>query len=171
MFSDPNKNLKLFGVSETDIVGDLGAGTGHYSIPLSKMASKVYAVEIQKDYLTTIQNKVKHDKLKNVECLLGDLERVGGSNLADNTLDKAIISNVLFQVEHPDNLIEETKRILKNHGRVLLVDWMPGGGVIPIKNAISKEKAKQMFEKHGFVVDREIDAGHHHYGMILRNNK
>jgi ubiquinone/menaquinone biosynthesis C-methylase UbiE len=173
MFSDPIKNLKIFGVEESDIIGDLGAGTGHYSIPVAHMCpkGKVYAIEIQGDYVETIKNKIKHDKIKNVECLVGDLERVGGTKLRDDLLDKAITSNVLFQVEDQNKLIEETKRILKKNGKLLLVDWIPGSSVIPIKSAISKEKAKALFEAHGFVLDREVDAGLHHYGMILRNTK
>jgi hypothetical protein len=33
---------------------------------------------------------------------------------------------------------------------------------------ISKGKAKEIFEQKGFALDQEIDAGSHHYGMILK---
>jgi len=33
MFTDPVKNLKTLGLRENDIVADLGAGTGFYSMP------------------------------------------------------------------------------------------------------------------------------------------
>ena len=36
-----------------------------------------------------------------------------------------------------------------------------------VKGAIPASKAREMFERHGFVLEREIDAGAHHYGMIL----
>ena len=35
------------------------------------------------------------------------------------------------------------------------------------KTIVSKNKAREMFEKKGFILEREIDAGAHHYGMIL----
>ena len=63
MFTDPIKNLKQFGIREDMVVADLGAGTGFYSIPLAFMVphGKVYAIEIQKDFLTTIKNKIKEE--------------------------------------------------------------------------------------------------------------
>ena len=61
MFTDPLKNLKAFGLKEDNIVADLGAGTGFYSVAAGHMVSrgKVYAIEIVKDFLETIKNKVK----------------------------------------------------------------------------------------------------------------
>ena len=65
MFSDPIKNLKAFGLRESDIVVDLGAGTGFYSIAAAKMTprGKVYAVDVEKDYLQTIKDKGKDERL------------------------------------------------------------------------------------------------------------
>ena len=52
MFTDPVKNLKLFGLAEDMIVADLGAGTGFYTLAAARMTpqGKVYAIEIQKDF-------------------------------------------------------------------------------------------------------------------------
>jgi len=86
--------------------------------------------------------------------------------LRDGIIDAAIASNVLFQVSNKENFIQETKRILKQKGRVLLIDSskpsIMGAGAI-----VSKNKAREMFEKNGFIWERDINAGEHHYGMIL----
>ena len=113
MFSDPVKNLKAFDLREDMIVADLGAGSGFYAIPAAKMVpkGKVYAVEIQKDYLTTIKNKAAEAHLGNLECLLGDIEKIGGTKIKDQIIDAVILSNVLFQVEDREKLIKESKRI------------------------------------------------------------
>jgi hypothetical protein len=39
--------------------------------------------------------------------------------------------------------------------------------VVGTHKLISKAKAREMFEKKGFTWDRDINAGAHHYGMIL----
>ena len=168
MFTDPIKNLKAFELKEDSIVADLGAGTGYYSIAAGKLASqgKVYAIELQKDFLMTIKEKVKEAHLTNVECLWGNVEKLGGTKIGDNIIDAVIASNILFQVEDKVQFIEEIKRILKQKGRVLLIDWSESSiiGAIAI---ISKNKAREMFEKKGFVWQRDIEAGAHHYGMIF----
>src|SRR3989339_566168 len=168
MFTDPIKNLRAFGLREDNVVADLGAGTGFYSVAAGHIGGrgKVYAIGIVKDFLETIKNKVHDAHLKNVEILWGDIEKLGGTKLRDGIIDAAIASNVLFQVSNKENFIQETKRILKQKGRVLLIDSskpsIMGAGAI-----VSKNKAREMFEKNGFIWERDINAGEHHYGMIL----
>ncbi|MEO5635379.1 MAG: class I SAM-dependent methyltransferase [Candidatus Paceibacterota bacterium] len=173
MFTDPIKNLKAFGLREDNIVGDLGAGTGYYSIPIGLMVpkGKVYAVEVVQDFLTTIKNKALDANLTNVEILWGNIEKIGGTKIGDNILDAVIASNVLFQVEDKERFIEEIRRILKPEGRVLLIDWSTDSPVTsPLlgrKKAIPKDLAREMFERKGFKSGKDINTGPHHYGMIL----
>jgi len=171
MFSDPLKNLKAFGLREDNIVADLGAGTGFYSLAAGMLAprGKVYAVELQKDFLDTIKNKIKDAGLSNVEIIWGNVEKIGGTKIGDSVADAAIASNILFQVEDKENFILEVKRILKQKGRVLLIDWSESS-FMNGTNIISKDKARIMFEKKGFLLEREINAGDYHYGMILIKN-
>jgi ubiquinone/menaquinone biosynthesis C-methylase UbiE len=175
MFTDPVKNLKAFGLQEDMVVADLGAGSGFYSIAAARMVpqGKVYAIEIIKDFLTTVNNKAKEAHLDNLECLWGNIEKIGGTKIKNGVIDAVIASNILFQVGNKDKFIEEIKRILKPEGRVLLIDWTDKLSAIGpnLEAVISREKAREMFEKKGFTFDREIDAGNHHYGMILRSNK
>lgn len=174
MFTDPVKNLKAFGLRENMIVADLGAGSGFYTIPLAHIVSrgKVYAVEIQKDFLTTIRNKTKEAHLNNVECFLGDIEKIGGTKIKDEIVDAVIASNVLFQVEDKEKFIKEIKRILKDNAKVLLIDWSDNPTLFGLGfgKIVDKNKVIEMFLKEGFEVDREIDAGEHHYGIIFIKN-
>lgn len=175
MFTDPIKNLKAFGLKEDNIVADLGAGTGFYSIAAGMLVpqGKVYAVEINKDFLATIKNKATEAHLNNVEILWGDIEKMEGTKIGNGIVDAVIASNVLFQVEDKEIFIEEIKRISKPSGRVLLIDWSDASSSIgPSFGAIiPKNKAREMFERKGFVLERDINAGEHHYGMILIKKK
>lgn len=170
MFTDPVKNLRVFGIGENMLVADLGAGTGFYTILAGKMTpqGKVYAIEIQKDFLDTIQKKANEERLENVHCLWGDVEKKCGTKIKDGIIDRVIASNVLFQVENKDRFIEEAKRILKKGGKILFIDWSPNSTIEASRlKALSKEKARNLFEIKGFKFEREIDAGAHHYGMIF----
>mgnify|MGYP001609190675 FL=1 len=164
--------MRALGLQERNIVADLGAGTGFYSVPLGHMVpqGKVYAVEIAKDFLELIDQKVKEANLSNIEVIWGNVEHIGGTKIGDKVVDAVIASNVLFQVENRENFILEIKRILKPKGKVLLIDWSEGG-ILNAKKILSKEKTLAMFEKKGFKKEREIDAGVHHYGIILTVEK
>jgi len=169
MFTDPVKNLKALGLREDNIVADLGAGTGYYSLAAGSLVpkGKVYAVEVQKDFLLTIKNRARDAHLSNVEVIWGNVEKLGGTKIADGIVDVVIASNILFQVEDKDKFVEEIKRILKKGGEVLLIDWSEAG-IMKDTIVIAKDKALAMFEKKGFTLGREIDAGTHHYGMIFK---
>ncbi len=171
MFTDPVKNLKAFDLRENMIVADLGAGSGFYTIPVARMVpqGKVYAIEIQKDFLITISNKTIEAHLNNIECLLGDVEKIGGTKLKDKIVDAVIASNILFQVGDKDKFIEEAKRILKSGGRLLLIDWSDNSSSIEPSFAkiVPKNIAREIFERKGFIWQRDIDAGEHHYGIIF----
>ena len=174
MFAAPVSNLKQFGLREDMIVADLGAGSGFYSIPAGRIVSrgKVYAIEVQKDFIPTIQSKAKDARVNNIECLWGDIEKVGGTKIRDRIVDAVIASDVLFQVENREKFIEEIKRILGPGGKVMLIDWSDAfSGMGPnSKMLIPKNTAKSLFESKGFKVDRDINAGSHHYGMILEKS-
>ena len=173
MFTNPVKNLKALGLREDMIVADLGAGSGFYTVPLAKMVpnGKVYALEVQNDFLTTIRNKAKEAHLDNLECILGDVEKIGGTKLKDGIVDAIVASNILFQIEDKYKFIEEAQRILKSDGKLLLIDWSPDSkvasrfidGIIPLNNA------RLLFAQKGFVWLRNIEVGEHQYGIIFKN--
>ena len=169
MFTDPVKNLKTLGLRENEVVADLGAGTGFYSVAAGALVphGKVYAVELQKDFLDTINGKIKEAHLNNVKTILGNVEKLGGTKIGNGVVDVAVASNILFQVEDKEKFIEEIKRILKTNAKVLLVDWSETS-IMQKAVIVPKDKARAMFEKKGFAWVRDIDAGAHHYGMIIR---
>ncbi len=156
------------GIRDNDIVVDLGAGTGFYAVAAGQLAprGKVYAIDIVQDYLATIRHKAKEAHLHNIEIIWGNVEKPHGTKLGNNVADVAIASNILSQAEDKDKFILEIKRILKKGGRVLLIDWSELS-IMSAKVLVPKNKAREMFEKKDFVWHRDIDAGEHHYGMIL----
>lgn len=174
MFTDPLKNLKMLGLNENMIVADLGAGTGFYTIAAAKLVpnGKVYAIEIIKDYITTVKNKAKEERLNNVDCFWGNIEELGGTKIKDGIVDVAIASNVFFQIDNKNLFIEEVKRILKKNGKILFIDWDSKTFVNAMNTGknLSKDKALEFFKKRGFELVRDIDVGEHHYGMILNKS-
>ncbi len=173
MFSDPQKNVEQCGIQAGMEIADLGAGSGHYTLAVAKAliaTGRIYAIDLQKDLLTKIKNNAVSQGLYNVEVIWGDIEKLNGTHLREASIDLALLSNILFQLDAQGAAINEVKRILKPGGRVLVVDWSDSfGGIGPKpEKVVLKTSAVEMFEKNGFHLDREIDAGSHHYGMIFK---
>ncbi|MDO8510436.1 MAG: class I SAM-dependent methyltransferase [bacterium] len=172
MFTDPQSNIRQFGLADGMHIADLGSGTGAYSLAAAKAIGgngKVYAIDVQKDLLEKLKNEARAEHLTNIETIWGDIEKVGGTKLAPATVSGAIISNILFQLTHKSTFVEEVKRILKPGGRAFVVDWsdsFAGTGPQP-QDVVSKEVAKKLFIEKGFKLDREFQAGAHHYALIL----
>ena len=172
MFANPKTNVGKLGLRDGMRVADFGAGTGMYSKEASEKVGptgKVYAVEVQKDMVRKLESDLKGWGIENVDCIWGDIEKVGGTKIADATMDAVIISNVLFQVSDRLGLIDEAKRVLKKGGKVLLVDWQESfNGMGPAPTHVVKEdSALELFSKRGFKLLEKISSSSHHYGIIF----
>lgn len=173
MFSDPKKNIEQSGIHSGMKVADIGAGSGFHTFEASKLlvgGGTIYAIDVQKELLDRIKNRADKENISNIEIILGDVEKQGGTKLADKTIDICLLCNILFQLEDKKNAILEMKRILVPGGKILLIDWSDSfGGLGPHKNTVVKENdAIELFEQNGFSKEKNVFAGAHHYGMILK---
>ena len=172
MFSDPIKNIAEFGIADGMKVVDIGAGSGFYSIEAAKKIGPrgmVYAVDIQQDLLEKLKKSAALVGIHNIEAVWGNAEKIGGTKLRESIADRTILSNVLFQIEQQDrdNLALELKRITKPGGKLMIIDWQGGSPLAP-KTLVPAMVAEAIFQKAGFVLEKNFDAGDHHYGIILK---
>ena len=173
MFSEPQKNIEQFNIDPGMSVADLGSGAGFYSLALARVvgpSGTVYAVDVQKDLLTKLQKEAHEQGFNNIKVVWGDLDIAKGSTLRDNSVDRVIIANTLFQITEKDALVQEAFRILKPKGKLLLVDWSDSfGGMGPHpKDVLREDVAKTLLESHGFSFDKQISTGDHHYGFVVK---
>jgi ubiquinone/menaquinone biosynthesis C-methylase UbiE len=173
MFAEPDANIAQLGLQENEVVADFGAGSGAYTVAAAKAlhgTGRVYAVEIQKDLLTRMQNTARSSALGNIQVVWGNIEKRGGTKLPDNSLDVVILSNVLFQTDDKKATFEEVRRVLRPGGRLLLVDWTASfGNLGPVPDHIFTEVAARALAAEAvFLFDKVINAGNYHYGLIFR---
>ncbi len=169
MFSNPIQNLSHLNIEHGMSVADIGAGSGYYTIEIAKKVGggRVFAVDVQKDILERIKNNAATIGLHNIEVVWANAEKIGGTKLREACVDRVIVSNVLFQIEKPEDFVLEMRRILKPNGKLLVVDWAEQGVASP-KKIVSKEAAQLLFEKGHFSLEESFDAGDHHYGLVFK---
>ena len=169
-FLDPVKVLQEFGVFGTQDVADFGAGAGHFALEAARRldGGRLFVVDIEKDMLSRLVSEARLRNYDHVHSIWGDLAQIGGVPVADKSFDKVIAVSVLFEVDDRDAFAQETKRLVRSGGKVLLIDWKEDSLFGPHRDSrISEGDALSLFKKHGFEKEKNVDAGDYHYGMIL----
>lgn len=101
-------------------VGDLGCGTGQVSEMLAPHVAKVVAVDGSTDMVQAARKRLKG--LHHVEVRRGDMEALP---VDDGQLDAAVVALVLHHLPEPGRALAEVHRVLRQGGRILIVDMLP----------------------------------------------
>ena len=148
---------------------EFGCGYGTFTIPAAqKISGNLLALDIDDDYLKIADERVKKLNLKNIRFLNRDFIQEGtGQN--DNTVDYVMMFNILHHA-NPDELLLETKRILKVNGKIGVIHWnydetTPRGPSMSIR--LKPELVKKVLTDFDFKLIGDIyDLPPYHYGFI-----
>lgn len=167
-FLNPQQILKNIPLKEDMIACDFGCGSGGWAIPLSKelKAGMVYAIDVLGEAISSLSGKVSSLQLFNIKTMVGDIER--GVKIKDEYFDLVLMTNLLFQVDNKQFVLEEAKRVLKPNGMALVVDWKEDAPVGSKEGRVSLEEVVLMGEKIGFKKEKEIPSGNFHWGLLLK---
>ncbi len=171
-FLTPDHAIAPLHLAEGMKVADFGTGSGAMALAAARRvghSGKVYAIDIQKGLLEKLAQSAASHHVSNLEVVWGNIDHSHGSKLANASVDAVLIANVLFQSEHVGNLTSEAKRILKPHGKALVIDWTDSfGNMGPAHGHVVKEsEAKLFFADAGFVFEKSEPAGDHHYSLLF----
>jgi ubiquinone/menaquinone biosynthesis C-methylase UbiE len=172
-FINPLKLLPLFDLSEGMQVADFGSGTGYFAILTAKKvgsSGRVVAIDVQESSLEAVRSRARLENIFNLQTVRANLEISYSTHLADESQDRVYIHNVLFQSNKKEDILQEAFRVLKNGGKIILIDWIPEKYPSDRSRVylFSKIEAKNLLEKIGFVIDKDFVAGAYHYGLIAK---
>jgi ubiquinone/menaquinone biosynthesis C-methylase UbiE len=96
------------------------------------------------------------------------LEKENGSKLQAEIADWVIMKDILFQNQNKGIIVKEAYRILKKGGKVILVEWNNAKSAVgPVQEMrFDQVSAEKMFNGSGFIVEKNIEAGHFHYAFV-----
>lgn len=175
-FLDPERIVANLGLRPGMVVADFGTGSGYFTLPAARRVGeggKVFAIDIQRHALDLVRSKANLERLLNIETIWADLERPSGSHLPGEAVDFVIIANILFQAEAKGGVLAEARRVLRRGGRLALLEWdeAPTSLGPPVAIRIPKRLARQLAEAAGFELEKEFEAGGHHYGFLFVKTK
>lgn len=171
-FMNPDTIVDNLNIKSGSVVADFGCGAGYFSIPLAKKVSnggKVYAIDVLKDPLEAVLSKAKLYGLRNIEIIRANVETAGGTKLNDRSVDVVILANILFQCNDYNSVLSEAKRVLKDSGEIVIIDWIPEKIKMGPKfeHCLTENDVKKLAIRNSFKFAREINAGDRHYGMVF----
>lgn len=171
-FLNVEKIVSELNVAPNEIIADFGAGHGFFAIAFAKIvgpSGQIFAIDVLPTALEAIRSQAKIEGLFNIKVIRGNLEKLGGSSLPKESCDLVMIANVLFQAPDKSTLLDEAKRVLKESGRLAVVEWKPYIAVGPLKESrLPEAELKQLVLSRGFSELKTIDAGSHHYGFVFK---
>jgi len=102
------------------VAGDLGCGTGQVTAALAPFVARVIAVDASAAMLQAAKKRLQG--LDNIDLRRGELEALP---IDGGRLDVATLMLVLHYVPEPERALAEVARVLKPHGRLIIVDMQP----------------------------------------------
>lgn len=110
------KIVEELDLKDGDKVIDLGCGTGYYLFLLSNLPIKLKLTGFDNDKKAMGEAQALLVN-KNINFILGDLHKMP---FKDESLDKAVLSEVLEHVENDELVLKEVSRILKPGGILVI---------------------------------------------------
>jgi len=166
-FLNPQQILKNISLKEDMVACDFGCGSGGWVIPLAKelKSGMVYGIDILEDALSALSGRAVAEKLFNVKTMVGNVEK--GVKMKDEYFDLVLMTNLLFQLDDKIVALNEAKRVLKNNGMILVVDWEKDAPIGSKEGRVSMEEVKEMATRIGLKMGKEFKAGSFHWGLML----
>lgn len=140
--------LKL---SPSDVVADLGAGTGPFVVAFAKAVPEgtVYAVEVDRGFLPLVDARARTAGVRNVRTVLGAF---GDPSLPKADIDLAFMHDVLHHIADRDAYLRALTKYLSPRARIAVIDYKPDHSPHRDQPAmvVSKDQARDLLAAVGF---------------------
>ena len=156
----PRKAIAALKLLPGQVVADIGAGSGYYTMLLSTAvgsSGRVYATDIQPEMLGLIRAKIGQTRVSNVELVLGTTTE---SRLPDGAIDLALMVDVYHELAQPQAFLQSLKRAIKPDGRLVLIEFRKESAWVPIReeHKMTVREARMELEAEGYRFDRVVDV-------------
>lgn len=161
IFEDPNRaqNLQIDRVMDIlkittgKSVADLGAGSGWFTVRAAKRvgtSGKVFAVEINQEYINYINDRAKRENYANIQTVLGTED---DPKLPANAVDACLILKTYHEIAQPVKVLQNLKKSFKPGALLGVIDRSGKGD----DHGIDKEKVIEEAKRAGFSLKEEYD--------------
>lgn len=134
-----------------DVVVDLGAGTGYFSLPIARRVSagRVLAVDLQPEMLAKVEAAARTRGIANVETILA---RETDPRIPPGSADLVLVVDAYHEFSRPVEVLQGVRAGLRPGGRLILVEYRAEDPSVPIKrlHKMSEAQAIRELQANGF---------------------
>ena len=146
----PDLVVDSMNLSPTDVVADIGAGTGYFTFRIASRVreGRVFAVDIQPEMLDIMRETIQAQNIGNVALVRGTIT---DPKLPADSIDAVLMVDAYHEFSHPREMMLNLKEALVSGGRVFLVEYRKEDPSIPIKplHKMTEAQARKEMEAVG----------------------
>jgi SAM-dependent methyltransferase len=111
----PSKAISMMDLTPTDVVADVGAGTGYFSFRIARQVpqGKVLAENIDPDMIAYLKRTIAEKGVKNVEPVQGTIE---DPKLPENGVDVVLFVDAYHEFDHPREMRQAIVKVRRRFG-------------------------------------------------------
>jgi ubiquinone/menaquinone biosynthesis C-methylase UbiE len=156
----PEKAITELNLKPGMFVGDVGAGTGFYSIRVARAVAPngvVYANDIQPGMLEKLKANATAQNVGNVVTILGT---ESDPRLPAGKLDLVLLVDVYHEFSRPQRMLDRIRESLKPNGRLVLLEFRKEDPTVPIRpeHKMSVEEVKAEVTPQGYQFEKVVDT-------------
>ena len=156
----PEKALAALSLHPGMMVGDVGAGTGFYSIRIARRIAPggiVYANDIQPGMLVRLRANADEEGVRNIQTVLGS-DR--DARLPPGKLDLIVLVDVYHEFSQPRSMLDSMRAALRPGGRLVLLEYRKEDANVPILPAhkMSVKEVRMEVTPAGFSFVKVVDT-------------
>jgi len=151
----PEKIMDAIGLKSGMVIGEVGAGTGRFTVWLARRVGQkglVYANDIDKSVLSILEKDRQKMGLDNIKIILGQTH---DPCFPDRSLDMAFMINVYNAFEDPVRFLRNIAPALKPGGTLAIVLDDPAKSGGESKRSATREEFLVHVDKAGYKVEKE----------------
>ena len=144
----PEELLDLLGIEEGDVVADIGAGAGFFSLRAAERVGRtgrVLAVDVQPEMIDGLEMMIKRFGHENIVPILGDVD---DPKLPADSVDHVLIVIAYHEFSHPLEMMRHIRRAMKDDGACLGHAHQRGRKCVAIHRAsLRSQQNHSLFER------------------------
>lgn len=156
----PEKAIAQLNLKPGMMVGDVGAGTGFYSIRLAKAVAPngvVFAEDIQPGMIGRLKANAAAQHVTNIVAILGT---ESDPRLPEGKLDLVLLADVYHEFSRPQRMLDRIRESLKPTGKLVLLEFRKEDPNVPIRpeHKMSVQEVRAEITPEGYTFEKVVDT-------------